>query len=231
MLHLIPTPIAENNLLYVHPQMHQTITSIKIWCVEELRTARRFLKAVNREINIDELTFFVVNKQQLVDEEKIAKYLQSKQDVGLLSEAGCPAVADPGSSVVALAHKHKVPVMPHVGPNSILLALMGSGMNGQRFQFLGYIPIKNPERTAQIKALEAESAAKRCTQIFIETPYRNLSLLEELIKHCNPQTRLCVAANLQMENQIIVSQTIAKWRQQPELPIHKIPTVFCLLAE
>jgi 16S rRNA (cytidine1402-2'-O)-methyltransferase len=211
----------------IAPYVQAIIPTIKIWCVEELKTARRFLKAVDRNINIDELTFFIINEHTQSDLSEIKKYFTQDVAIGLLSEAGCPAVADPGSELVSLAHNMQVKVIPYVGPSSILMALMASGFNGQRFQFVGYIPVKEPERSKAIRQLEAESQSKQCTQIFIETPYRNAQSLDALLSNCNKQTRLCIAANISAEDELIVTKTIGEWKnKKPE--INKKPAVFLL---
>jgi 16S rRNA (cytidine1402-2'-O)-methyltransferase len=149
--------------------------------------------------------------------------------VGLMSEAGCAAVADPGSEVVALAQKLSIKVIPHLGPNSILMALMGSGFNGQRFMFHGYLPIKNPEKSKALKKLETDSLAQNCTQLFIETPYRNNQLLEEIIATCNASTKICLAMNLTGQDEKIITKTVADWKKY-SIDLHKMPVVFVLMA-
>jgi 16S rRNA (cytidine1402-2'-O)-methyltransferase len=158
------------------------------------------------------------------------KKLKEGKTIGIISEAGSPGVADPGQTLVAIAHDMNIEIKPLVGPNSILLALMASGMNGQQFQFLGYLPIENYERTKAIKELEAESKKKNCTQIFIETPYRNNQVIESLLRSCKENTLLCIAANLTSSKEFIKTKTITGWKKnKPDL--HKQPAIFCLLAK
>ena len=153
----------------------------------------------------------------------------SGMNVGLMSEAGCPGVADPGAVIVKLAHEKGIQVVPLVGPSSILLALMASGMNGQQFQFVGYLPVDTQARAKTIRELEADSARRKCTQVFIETPYRNNQLLEALIQYCKPQSRLCIAANMTGPNETVQTHPIDYWKKnKPEL--HKQPVIFCLNA-
>jgi 16S rRNA (cytidine1402-2'-O)-methyltransferase len=229
MLHLIPTPLAENALHTIASYLHPIISSIKIWCVEDVRTARRFLKSIDRLIEIDSLTFYLVSKDSALDTAALIKHFAAKDIVGLMSEAGCAAVADPGADVVALAQQHGVKVVPHMGPNSILMALMGSGMNGQKFMFHGYLPIKNPDRSKAIKKLEADSLSQNCTQLFIETPYRNNQMMEEIVNVCNANTKVCIAMNLTADDEMILTKSITEWKKsKPDL--HKKPVVFAMLA-
>jgi 16S rRNA (cytidine1402-2'-O)-methyltransferase len=164
--------------------------------------------------------------ESLADAKKI---WLSGNDIGFISEAGCPSVADPGQELVALAHQNEVKVIPYVGPNSILLALMASGFNGQQFQFLGYLPNKQPFLSSKIKEMEMESRVKNCTQIFIETPYRNDQLLAELLKNCSNETRICVACHLTGKEEQIISKTVSQWKQM-QVSFHKKPAVFLLLG-
>ncbi len=229
MLHLIPTPLAENALHTIAPYLHPIIAEIKIWCVEDIRTARRFLKSINKSIDIDTLTFYIVNKDTPVDVQQLTAHFNANQIVGLMSEAGCAAVADPGSDVVALAQKCNMQVVPHLGPNSILMALMGSGFNGQKFTFHGYLPIKNPDRKLAIKKLETESIANNCTQLFIETPYRNNQMLEEIISTCHASTKICIAMHLTGQDELIKTKTVAEWKKTT-IDLHKKPVVFVLMG-
>jgi 16S rRNA (cytidine1402-2'-O)-methyltransferase len=229
MLHLIPTPLAENALHTIAPYLHPIISSISIWCVEDVRTARRFLKVIDKSIDIDTLTFIVVNKDTKLDVATLTNVFTAGKTVGLMSEAGCAAVADPGSNVVALAQQLHVKVVPHLGPNSILMALMGSGFNGQKFMFHGYLPIKNPDRTKAIKQLEADSIGQNCTQLFIETPYRNNQMLQEMLATCKPSTKICVAMNLTAADEFIATKTVADWKKS-SVDLHKKPVVFVLMG-
>jgi 16S rRNA (cytidine1402-2'-O)-methyltransferase len=228
-LHIIPTPLApeENANNWLH--LKDVITNIKIWYVEDLRTARRFLKFVNKEIDIDSLTIFIVNEQTNTDLQKVNAYFSNGQDIGLLSDAGCPAVADPGSELVAIAQQNNVMVKPYVGPNSILLALMGSGMHGQTFMFHGYLPVKNPERTKVIKQLETHSRQTNCTEIFIETPYRNNQIMQDILAACSNDTKICIAVDLTAPTQSILTKTVKEWKSI-SIDYHKRPAVFLLMS-
>jgi 16S rRNA (cytidine1402-2'-O)-methyltransferase len=224
-LHLIPTPIAEGKLSFVDDHLKQLITNIKIWCVEELRTARRFLKAVNREIDIDACTFYVVNEHGSDLLEEVTKHMLAKAEIGLLTEAGLPAIADPGSNVVALAHKHKLQVVPYIGPSSLMMALMASGCNGNQFAYNGYLPAKNPDRINAIKKLANQVQGNGSTQIFIEAPYRNNQMLQDLITHLPGHMQLCIACNLMCDDEIIISKAASQWKFV-QVDLHKKPTVF-----
>ena len=197
--------------------------------MEELRTARRFLSAYGLRGHIDELDLHVLNEHTTLAEVEALLPLFEGQDVGLMSEAGLPAVADPGSELVALCHRHGIEVVPLVGPSSLMMALMGSGLNGQSFAFRGYIPAKTDERRAAIKELEKQSRALNQSQILIETPYRNDALLGDLLGVLSPSTRLCVAADLTLPTQFIRTLTVAQWRKAPAT-IGKRPCVFILLT-
>ncbi len=228
-LHLIPNILAENGIHAIPSNIKEVVSSLKIFYVEEIRSARRFLKMLNKEIIIDHLTFYMLNEHEKDSLSHVAKILNKGESIGFISEAGCPSVADPGQELVKIAHDLHCNVKPYVGPNSILLALMASGFNGQQFQFLGYLPNKQPFLSQKIKEIEQESKLKNCTQLFIETPYRNNQLLTELIKSCSGQTRLCIASGLTGEHELIISKTIAEWKML-EISFHKIPAVFVLYA-
>lgn len=228
-LYLIPVPLAEvahETCLPIYNK--EVIVSLKHFVVENLRSARRFLKAVERSIDIDELKFYELNKH--TTPEAIASYLEPMRQghsVGVISEAGVPAVADPGSDVVAMAQRGGYRVEPLVGPSSILLSLMGSGFNGQRFAFLGYLPIDDAARAHAIRELEHRLLTTGETQIFIETPYRNGRLVEELIRLCKPTTKLCIACNLTAPDAFLQTKALSAWRGKvPDL--HKKPTIFVL---
>jgi 16S rRNA (cytidine1402-2'-O)-methyltransferase len=229
ILHLIPTPLAPESNHTLPQYLYALIAEIKIWCVEDLRTARRFLKSINKEIVIDDLKFYVLNEHENKDIDHIIKHFKNNEIVGLMSDAGCPAVADPGAELVAVAQQMNVKIIPHVGPNSILLALMGSGFNGQTFKFNGYLPVKNPEKSKAIKNLEQESISKNCTQIFIETPYRNNQMLEDILRNCANNTRLCVAVDISAPSEQIISATIAEWKNN-KIDFNKRPAVFLILG-
>ena len=198
--------------------------------VEELRTTRRFLSRYGLRGHIDELDFHVLNEHTTPAEVEAMLPLFDGQDVGLMSEAGLPAVADPGAALVALCHRHGIEVVPLVGPSSLMLALMGSGLNGQSFAFRGYIPAKTDERRAALRELEKQSRALNQSQILIETPYRNDALFADLLQGLSPATRLCVAADLTLPTQFLRTRTVAEWRKAPAT-IGKRPCVFILLAQ
>ncbi len=226
-LHLIPNILADNSIQVIPDYIKNVISPIRIFFVEEIRSARRLLRALDKNFDIDACNFIMLNEHQPLDTKQAIGLLHGKLPIGLISEAGCPSVADPGKELVALAHQLNIQVIPHVGPNSILLALMASGFNGQQFQFLGYLPNKQPFLSQKIKEIETESRLKNCTQLFIETPYRNDQMMQEILQHCHPETKLCVAANLTSENEIIISKPIKEWRNL-KLSFHKKAAV-CLI--
>lgn len=230
-LYLIPSPLAEDTIQKVlSPQISGVLLETKYFFVENIRTARRLISEFKLGIKIEDLTFFELNKDTPVEttKENIKVILEGNQ-AGVLSEAGCPAVADPGSILVALAHSLDIQVIPLTGPSSILLALMASGLNGQSFAFHGYLPIAKDERIKSIKFFEKQSSGYQQTQIFIETPYRNNQLLEALVQCCSPKTRLCIAADITGANEMIKTKTIQDWKK--ELPdLNKIPSLFLFLA-
>jgi 16S rRNA (cytidine1402-2'-O)-methyltransferase len=229
MLHLIPTPLAENAIHTLPNYLHTIIKEIKIWCVEDLRTARRFLKSIDKQIDIDALQFILVNEHTQANEQLLIALFAAQNTIGLMSDAGCPAVADPGSRVVEIAHQCHVKVVPHIGPSSILLALMASGMNGQSFMFHGYLPIKNPDRTKAIVKLEQDSIARNCTQIFIEAPYRNHQMLQDILQVAHSNTRLCIAIDVTAEAEQIICCSIKEWKSKT-VDMHKKPALFLMLG-
>jgi 16S rRNA (cytidine1402-2'-O)-methyltransferase len=229
-LYLFPVTLGDNNNLsrVIPDDNHQVLYRIRNFVVENVRTARRFIRKSGHPLPIDEMQFFELNKH--TPPEAIATYLQpleKGEDLGILSEAGTPAVADPGAAVVNLAHQKHIRVIPLVGPNSIILALMASGFNGQQFCFHGYLPIDKTLRIKKIKEIEQEAWNKNSSQIFIETPYRNQSMLESLVKTCKPQTLLCVAADLTLPTETISTLSIAGWKKQTA-DFNKKPAVFIL---
>lgn len=228
-LYLIPTTLGDTTIERVlPPDLTELISSVTVFIVENIRTARRFLKKVNPAIVIDDLTFFELN--QHTDKKDISRFLEPIQnglDIGVISEAGCPAVADPGADVVKIAHIRNIQVVPLVGPSSILMALMASGMSGQNFAFNGYLPIKNPEKAQQIKMLEKRMQTEGQTQIFIEAPYRNAQLLGDLLQNCDPQTMLCIAVDITLDTEFIRSKPVSFWKTN--LPnIQKRPAIFMI---
>ena len=228
-LYLIPTTLGETALDTILPaQNDQILISLKYFIVENIRTARRFLKKVNREINIDELTFFELNQHTSPEEiSTFLKPMQEGQDMGVISEAGCPAVADPGADVVAIAQQRNYVVKPLVGPSSILLSLMASGFNGQSFTFHGYLPIQQSDRAKMLKKMEVQIYNNNQTQLFIETPYRNMKMLEDILTVCMPDTKLCIAVDITLETEFIKTKTVKEWKsQKPDL--NKRPCIFLL---
>ena len=228
-LYLIPTTLGETALDTILPaQNDQIVISLKYFIVENIRTARRFLKKVNREINIDELTFFELNQHTSPEEiSTFLKPMQEGQDLGVISEAGCPAVADPGADVVAIAQQRNYVVKPLVGPSSILLSLMASGFNGQSFTFHGYLPIQQSDRAKMLKKMEVQIYNNNQTQLFIETPYRNMKMLEDILTVCMPDTKLCIAVDITLETEFIKTKTVKEWKsQKPDL--NKRPCIFLL---
>lgn len=228
-IYLIPVTLGDTPIDQVLPPYNtEVISDLSYFIVENVRSARRFLKKCNPEIDINLLTFFELNKHTQKNEiSTFLSPLKSGQNVGVISEAGCPAVADPGADVVALAQNEGYKVVPLVGPSSILMALMASGFNGQSFAFNGYLPIDSAERVKKLKQLENKVYNEYQTQIFIETPYRNDSLAEDILKHCKEQTKLCIAMNISCKNESIVTKRIKAWKQN--LPkMHKQPCVFLI---
>lgn len=230
-LYLIPSPLGENNPEEVIPMpVLESLAGFKTFVVEEIRTARRYLSRAGLKGKIGELDFYELNEH--TDAATIEGYLKLFEDgnnVALISEAGLPAVADPGAQLVALAHSHGIEVVPAVGPSSLMLALMASGLNGQSFAFCGYIPAKTDERRSRLRTLEKVSAQLKQTQIIIETPYRNDSLFADILSTCSPGTRVCIAANITMPDAFIKTRKVSAWKKE-QLTIGKRPCVFLILA-
>jgi len=228
-VYLIPTFIDEDNLQTLPAYIAEAVKECNVFFVENERSARRYLKQLWKEMVIDSYEWHTIHKAEEQVKEAFKKSLQRGMTIGIISEAGCPGVADPGQLLVEAAHAMGATVKPLVGPSAVLLALMASGMNGQCFQFSGYLPIDAAERIKTLKELENESAKKQCTQIFIETPYRNNQLTESICKTLKPSTRLCIAADITGSGEFIKTNTIAGWKNN--LPdIHKHPAIFLLLA-
>lgn len=228
-LYLIPVTLGDTSIEKVLPPYNRDIViEIKHFIVENIRTARRFLKKTDPSIEIDSLTFYELNKH--TDSKQISTYLDpiaAGYDIGVISEAGCPAIADPGADIVAIAQDLNIDVIPLVGPSSILLSLMASGFNGQGFAFHGYLPIDGGERIRKIKQLEQRIYSEDQTQLFIETPYRNAKLVEDLLRTCTPSTKLCIALNVTCGDEFIKTNTIKAWRNK--LPdMNKKPCIFLL---
>ena len=233
-VYLIPSLLHEEGLQSMPSYIIDAVKQCQSFFVEEEKTARRFLKKLDKEIVIDNYEWYPASAPLqgpdtydplIVFKQKI----KEEKTIGIISEAGCPGIADPGQQLVAIAQDLNIEVKPLVGPNSILLALMASGMNGQQFRFNGYLPIKDHERSKIIKELETESAKKNCTQIFIETPYRNNQLIDALLSNCRSSTKICIAVDLTGEKEFIKTKTIGDWKKnKPD--IHKRPAIFLLHA-
>lgn len=230
-LYLIPSPLGDNEPVEVIPQpVLDLLPGIRTYVVEEVKTARRYLSKAGLKGHIAELEFHELNEHTTPEQvEEFTVLFESGNDVGLITEAGLPAVADPGSALVALCHRHGITVVPCVGPSSLMMALMSSGLNGQSFAFCGYLPAKTDERRNAIKSIEKLSHQHRQTQIFIETPYRNDAMFADLLQICSPQTRICIAANITMPDAYIMTRTVSEWKKNIT-SIGKRPCVFLMLA-
>jgi 16S rRNA (cytidine1402-2'-O)-methyltransferase len=228
-LYLFPVPLSDNPVTEVLPAHNiELIKTVKYFIVENLRSARRFLKQCDRSIDIDSLTFFTLNEHTDASElTPMLAPMEAGNDVGIISEAGCPAVADPGADIVAIAQQRGYTVVPLVGPSSILMGVMASGFNGQSFAFNGYLPIDQGARTARLKELERRIIREHQTQIFIETPYRNNRLIAELCRSLPGNMRLCVASDITGEQESIVTRGVAEWAKV-KYDYDKIPTIFLL---
>ncbi|MBR2638028.1 MAG: SAM-dependent methyltransferase [Bacteroidaceae bacterium] len=228
-LYLLPVTLGDTPLCNVLPAYNsEIIAGIRHFIVENVRTARRFLRQVDPQFDIDGSQFYELNKH--TSPQDIAGYLTpllNGNPMGVISEAGCPAVADPGADVVAIAQRKGLKVVPLVGPSSIILSIMASGFNGQSFAFHGYLPIKPDERSRKLRMLEQRIYNEHQTQLFIETPYRNAKMIEDILKNCRPQTKLCIAANLTCSDEFVQARTVKEWKGKlPELS--KIPCIFLL---
>lgn len=230
-LYLIPSPLGENDPTEVIPlPVLKSLEGFRTFVVEEIRTARRYLSKAGLKGKIGELQFYELNEHtDSATVEGYIKLFDNGNDVALISEAGLPAVADPGAQLVALAHRHEIEVIPAVGPSSLMMSLMASGLNGQSFAFCGYIPAKTDDRRNRLKTLEKVSGQLKQTQIIIETPYRNDSLFKDILSTCAANTRLCIAANITMSDAYIKTKTVAQWKKE-NLIIGKRPCVFLILA-
>jgi 16S rRNA (cytidine1402-2'-O)-methyltransferase len=228
-VYLIPCTLAEDVLETIPAYILDAIKKCSVVFAENERTARRFLKSLDKNIVIDDFEWFAIHK---AEEEQLINFktkVKEQKNIAIISEAGCPGIADPGQVLIAAAQEMNCIIKPLVGPSSVLLALMASGMNGQQFEFAGYLPIDNVARIKKIKELENASLKNNSTKIFIETPYRNNQLLESLIQHCNGNTKLCIAVNITAANEHIITKPISAWKhKKPEL--HKLPAIFLLYA-
>lgn len=228
-LYLIPVTLGETEYSKVLPDYNfQVISQIRHFIVENIRSARRFLCKI-QGINLDDAEFFELNEH--TDIKSVSNYLNPIKNgfpMGIISEAGCPGIADPGALIVEMAHKKNIPVIPLTGPSSIFLSLMASGFNGQSFCFNGYLPAKNNERFSKLKKIEQKIYRENQTQIFIEVPYRNLSMLEAILSALQPQTKLCIASGITTDTEFIKTKTISEWKKSKIPDINKIPTIFLL---
>lgn len=231
-LYLIPVPLGPQSPAdCLHRNVLDTIRPLKHFVVEQAKSARAFLKAAGTDTPLQALAITELNehtRREALD--SLLTPLRAGHDVGLLSEAGCPAVADPGADLVALAQQENIRVVPLIGPSSLLLALMASGLNGQRFAFQGYLPAKEIERSKALRELESESKKRQQTQLFIETPYRNRALFDAILSCCQAKTRLCLATDLSLASETIHTKTIDQWKKATPPDIERRPTVFLLLA-
>lgn len=232
-LHLLPVPISENQIGdWAGMQYQNVLKENELYFVENIRTARRFISSLKTGLSIDSLQFEVLNKETTATEiKRLVNLLKSKGSGVVLSESGCPGIADPGAVLVDEAHQLGMEIKPFVGPSSLLLALMGSGLSGQQFCFHGYLPIEKAERTHRIRLLEKESLAMHQTQIFIETPYRNASLWNSLLEALGPETRLCFATDVTGPLQAIRQMKVKNWRKALDIQWEKSPTVFLFMAQ
>lgn len=231
-LYLIPVTLGGSSLELVLPaQVVHIARQLDTFIVENEKTARQFLTLAKTAKPIRELQLLTLNEHTASKElPSLLTPLMEGRDVGLISEAGCPGIADPGADLVRLAHQKNIRVVPLVGPSSILLSLMASGFNGQRFTFLGYLPAEKGERIQKIREIEKKSQQLQETQIFIEAPYRNQHLLQDLVNTCHTSTRLCIACNISLDNELIASKSVAEWKKATLPDLHKQPTVFLLLG-
>lgn len=229
-LYLIPVTLGETEISKVLPDYnHDIIVNIKVFVVENIRSARRFLKKVEKSIDIDELTFYELNRH--TDRKIIGQYLDALKNgkpMGIISEAGCPAIADPGADLVAIAQERGYKVVPLVGPSSILMSVMGSGFNGQSFAFNGYLPVEVPQRIKALKKLENKVWNEDQTQLFIETPYRNAKMIETILNNLKPNTKVCIAAGITCQEEYIKTKTVAQWKKEKIPELGKIPAIFVI---
>lgn len=227
IIYLIPSVLHETSTETIPSYVLNAVKDCQVFFVENERSARRYLKSIWKEMVIDDYHWVTIHKAEEQVRKEFREHIRQGKNIGIISEAGCPGIADPGQVLVDAAHRAGAMVKPLVGPSSILLALMASGLNGQQFMFKGYLPIDQVQRARAIRSLEEYSMHNHCTMIFIETPYRNNQFLETLIKNCKPSTKLCIAINITAPNESIHTKTIQEWKQSiPVLP--KEPAIFCL---
>ena len=227
IVYLVPSVLDDLALQTIPTYLIDAVKDCQVIFAENERTTRRFLKSICKDIVIDDYEWFTIHKAEEEQKSSFRQKIKEGKNIAIISEAGCPGIADPGQILIELAQQLNITVKPLVGPSSILLALMASGMNGQQFEFVGYLPIDNMERTKLIKEMELTSAKKNSTQIFIETPYRNNQLLEALLKTCKLTTKICIASELTSSNEFIKTKTVAEW-QKEKIDLHKKPVIFLL---
>ena len=226
-IYLIPSVLDEMAINTIPLYIIDAVKDCQVIFAENERTARRFLKSICKEIVIDDFEWFTIHKAEEEQKNIFRQKIKENKNIAIISEAGCPGIADPGQILIEVAQQMNVTVKPLVGPSSILLALMASGMNGQQFEFVGYLPIDNGERIKTIKELETTSQKKRSTIIFIETPYRNNQLIESLLRTCKPTTKICIAAELTGSNEFVKTKTVSEWKNE-KTDFHKKPVIFLL---
>jgi 16S rRNA (cytidine1402-2'-O)-methyltransferase len=229
-VYLIPTVLYEDAIETIPAYILDAVKDCQVFFVENEKTARRFLKKLWKEMVIDDYQWFAIHKAEEAVTKQFLQAAGAGKNIGIISEAGCPGVADPGQILIDAAQKNRMQVKPLVGPSSILLALMASGMNGQCFQFHGYLPIDGLERKKKIKELESHSYKENCTQIFIETPYRNNALIKDILQSCKDSTRLCIAVDITSPAESILTKSVKAWKQQ-EVDIHKRLAIYLLSGE
>jgi 16S rRNA (cytidine1402-2'-O)-methyltransferase len=229
IVYLVPSVLDETASHTIPGYIIDAVKNCQVIFAENERTARRFLKSICKEIVIDDYEWFAIHKVEEEQKNNFRQRIQDGKNIAIISEAGCPGVADPGQVLINVAQQMDATVKPLVGPSALLLALMASGMNGQHFEFVGYLPIDNNERIQAIREMETTSQKKNCTQLFIETPYRNNQLAETLFKTCKPTTKICIAAELTGPNEYVKTKTVAEWRKE-KTDFHKKPVIFLMMA-
>lgn len=228
-IYLVPSVLSENATDSIPSYIISAVKECTVIFAENERTTRRFLKIMDRSIVIDNFEWFTIHKAEKEQLDNFRLKIKEGKNIAIISEAGCPGIADPGQVLVSLAHETGCKVRPLVGPSSVVLALMASGFNGQQFEFLGYLPIEIPERENRLKVIEAHSAKNNSTKIFIETPYRNNQLLESILKVCNPNTKLCIATDLTAADEMIRSCSVSDWKKI-KTDLHKKPAIFLIYS-
>ena len=226
-VYLVPSVLDELAIQTIPTYLIDAVKDCQVIFAENERTTRRFLKSICKDIVIDDYEWFTIHKAEEEQKSSFRQKIKEGKNIAIISEAGCPGIANPGQILIELAQQLDITVKPLVGPSSILLALMASGMNGQQFEFVGYLPIDNIERTKMIKEMELTSTKKNSTQIFIETPYRNNQLLEALLKTCKLTTKICIASELTSSNEYVKTKMVAEW-QKEKIDLHKKPVIFLL---